>query len=544
MSHLDDLGCRWKNLEESFRDSGSQVSWRGPLEMTLDNVELTLYNAGRALTCPPPVMKTLLIHCLGGTLIFFAITNHAAQETTADQKLKQLQLEADIAKAQAEIATSRATQAQQEAARLAATFPTNKVTPLEGKTTVDAQYTFPPLLLAYSASDQMTANLASKIADAIQGRRNRSGRNRVLICQGNDSLVAQRAVYSQLNQRIGKLDTTLTAIEDEFTKTKMQIEELPNEKEAARKFVELAKNVLETTPTPAPRGSPGPPEERFFPGLVGFNEGLTAANSTLQTVIQLVSLFRTDTTITGTSITLDTDAIAAQLGNNLKRFHPSLIVEYPALMWEKDSLILRKFGQMNEKFDAISGHPLEIEMFLIVLGRREEIIEEQIKKQPSLGTPEETSKVFNLATGMAKDEHQGRTNRLNDLKRRFAALEISVGALAKGLQSADEKTGATALSTMAKAEALMNALDQSNTYSVLLKVVAGGGATRVDRNLFTGSKLRQLGGAVFVATLVDNKGTILLTNVSKGFLGYSNLKSTGGTIVNDIGTEPSAPTHR
>jgi hypothetical protein len=87
--------------------------------------------------------------------------------------------------------------------------------------------------------------------------------------------------------------------------------------------------------------------------------------------------------------------------------------------------------------------------------------------------------------------------------------------------------------------------DQPNTFSVLLKAVAGGGATRIDRNLFTGSKLRQLGGAVFITTLTDNKGTILFTDVSTGFLGYSKLQSTGGTVHNDIAVdEISAPASR
>ena len=119
-----------------------------------------------------------------------------------------------------------------------------------------------------------------------------------------------------------------------------------------------------------------------------------------------------------------------------------------------------------------------------------------------------------------------------------------VGVIDKALETVDDKTGMTPLVGIMKTEALIAALDQPNTYSVLLKAVAGGGATRIDRNLFTGSKLTQLGGAVFITTLTDNKGTILFTDVSTGFLGYSKLKSIGGTVRNDVTVdEIEAPRH-
>jgi hypothetical protein len=493
-------------------------------------------------------MKTILLYSVP-LIVAIALRQAACgapPETTPDDKLKELQAEAAIAKAQADIATARATQAAQEAAALNSKYPTTKVTPLEGKTTVDQNYSFPPLVLAYSASEQMTSNIASRISDILQTRAQNSRRpTRLLIYQANDSLLTQRAAYAQLKKRVQFLVDRLTTSDNSFKTAQSSIKGLLDPKKAAAEYVDRAKEALSLpTATPKAAATPAgtPTEDR---SLVGAIAGLTAVNSTLQSVIQLVSLFRTDTTIAGVSITIDTDALVAQLAHSLQNSSLSPIVKYPSLLLSPDSPILKKFTEMNDMHGAVAPHATEIDALIAGLNRREEIIEEQIKQQPLSGTPEENSKILNLATGMAKDDHQTRVGGLNDLKQRIVALDQAVSALDKGLQAVDEKTGTAALSAVVKTEALIAELGRSNTYSVLLKVVAGGGATRIDRNLFTGSKLRQLGGAVFITTLTDYTGEILFTNVSKGFLGYSKLASTGGTIQNDIQPiKPQVLSHR
>ena len=216
-----------------------------------------------------------------------------------------------------------------------------------------------------------------------------------------------------------------------------------------------------------------------------------------------------------------------------------------SLMVNVDSLILKKFGEMNNREGLLAARALEIDVFSRDLTLHQGIIEEQIKKQPARPAPEDTARITALAISFAQEDNQRRTATLNDLKQRGASLEQLVSGIDKALETVDEKTGMTPLASIMKTEALMTALDRPNTFSVLLKAVAGGGATRIDRNLFTGSKLRQLGGAVFITTLTDNKGTILFTDVSTGFLGYSKLQSTGGTVRNDVPVdEISVPASR
>jgi hypothetical protein len=87
---------------------------------------------------------------------------------------------------------------------------------------------------------------------------------------------------------------------------------------------------------------------------------------------------------------------------------------------------------------------------------------------------------------------------------------------------------------IAKNEALWNAMDNTDTYSVLISVAGGGGATKTSRNLFTGTHVTHLGGAILITTVTDSSGRVLFTKLSKGFLGYAKLKSMGGSINQDL----------
>ncbi len=473
-------------------------------------------------------------------LAFVDLRQTKAAEQSAEDKLKQAQAELQLEQTKLQLEQTKASIAASHAAQVSAAFPTNKVTPLEGKTTVDQQYTFPPLVLAYAASERMTSKIAAQIATIIEERRvNARARPRVVIYQAGDSILGQRAIYAQLNNRLDSIIARIDQCEKDFEAAKSEMAALSDPKKAAADYLERARSYLAAEAAAATQGL-GP---AMMAGA-GFDEGITAANSTVQSIIQLISLFRTDTTIGGVAINIDVDAIAAQLGHNLQNSSLAPVINYPSLMMNVDSAILKKFGEMNDRQGLLTTHTIEIDAFSRDLALAEGVIEDQIKKQPPRPAPDDTAKITALAISLAQEDNQRRTATLNDLKQRSTSLEQLVSGIDKGLETVDEKTGMTPLASIMKTEALMAALDQPNTYSVLLKAVAGGGATQIDRNLFTGSRLRQLGGAVFITTLTDNKGTVLFTDVSTGFLGYSKLKSMGGAVRNDVTIdEVAAPRH-
>ena len=144
-------------------------------------------------------------------------------------------------------------------------------------------------------------------------------------------------------------------------------------------------------------------------------------------------------------------------------------------------------------------HGVDIEAMIAALNTREQVIEEQIKLQNPVGNPpsDDAAKISALAITLAKERSQLRIARLTRLRQDLTAVDQIATTLDKALQTPDEKTASTPLATIVKAEALIRELSSANTFSLLLKVVTAGGATRIQENLFTGSKLRHLGGAIF-----------------------------------------------
>ena len=476
------------------------------------------------------------------TLMLPGLTSSTFAQTT-EEKVKQLQddiallklqnekrdeqLKAQQAKAAADaaVASSLATVADKRAAAFKSAFPTDKVTPLQGNITADKEYSLPPYVLSYSASEQMLSQVAAKVVQILRSR-SPSGRvsPHLLIYSASDSLLTQRAAYDQMITRIGSIDSALDKSETAFGTVRKAIQALPQAKDAASNYIEKAKAS----------------ESKFVPaalaGLQSLNEGVTAVNSTVQTIIQLISLFRTDTTITGLSITLDVDALSAQIGHLLQSSELSPVVEYPSLLVSSGSPILAAVGGMEQKQAVVSPHANDIDSLLAALATREQVVEDQIKLQAKPSTPptDQEQRILALATKMAKDDYQTTTSLLADVRQRITSFDQSASALDKALQSIDEKTSTTPLAGLVKTETILLELRNPNTYSLLLKPVLSGGATKIDKNFFTGSKISQLGGAIFVATLTDSTGKILFTNVSKGFLGYSRLMTTGGGIQQDL----------
>lgn len=477
-------------------------------------------------------------------LLLFAGAANAFGQETAAERLARLQSESALAKAEAEIAASRAAIAKSHAEAVTATFPTDKITPLEGNATVK-DYSFPPQLLAYSASEQMTSSLAAEVCAAI--RRASAGGCKgatVLVYQASENFTAQRAAYKQLLIRSQKIGGNFVRLDADLKQITDAVRDLAPPPEAAAEFIAKARDELQG---PQPMATP-PAIEKSSDGaattglkalgpLSAAGDTLTAVNSTLQTVLQLIALFRTNTDIIGTTVKLDPDALLAQYAHALQSSGTGLRVAYPTLLTGNDSTILESFNSMAEKQSFMSGRLAQIDLGIASLETRQKVVEEQIKLQLPLGpNPSEAiAKQQALALKLAYQVyHAFAVVLLPDLKQQISGVVQMAVTLDKNLQTPDEKTGISPLGNMIRLERAIHLLEQRNTYCLLVKVVDGGGATKTTKNLFTGTKITHLGGAVFISTLINNSGGVLYTNVSKGFLGYSKLASTGGLVQQDL----------
>ena len=470
-----------------------------------------------------------------------------AQEPTAtpDAQLRQLQAEYEREKLKADIATQRATQAAQQAAALKSAFPTTAVDNKLGTTDVSSTYDFPPQLLAYGAAEELVSDLTAEILPILQENHRRSSRPiQVLICQASASPNELRGVYRQVSAKINTIITMIGDSQSELPEVNGDIAADPPEV-AAQRFVEQARGGL----IPTPR----------FRSIIA---GVTAVTSVVQSVVQLISLFQSETKIVGTTVTLNSDAIAAQFGYSFRRMDPRIGINYPFLLPSSSSGLVQQLTNLANKQQESWKTTSDIGKALSSLQGRQAIIEQRIHSAldptptpttspPSTTSPaptpsdtaakpkEEESKknenpILKTALALASANLQGYTGRLNAIKERLAALDTTANAIDTALQGVDGKSGASALSVIAKNEAQWNAMDNTDTYSVLISVAGGGGATKTSRNLFTGTHVTHLGGAILITTVTDSSGKVLFTKLSKGFLGYAKLKSLGGSINQDL----------
>src|SRR6266404_2250816 len=115
---------------------------------------------------------------------------------------------------QAAIAQAQASIAQANRSAITATYPTNLVTPLEGKTTVDVNYKFPPQVLTYTASDKMITGIVEAMLPFL------AHAQRVVVFSAADINVDQRANTEIIIRSIGDKTTSFNALNKRYTEFK------------------------------------------------------------------------------------------------------------------------------------------------------------------------------------------------------------------------------------------------------------------------------------------------------------------------------------
>lgn len=463
-----------------------------------------------------------------------------AQSNVAAAQATLAQAKADAAQAgmketvanQALIATSQATIAQQNRNAVNAAFPTNLVTPLNGSITVDSAHTFPPKLLTYAASDRMASEIIDGIVPILKANMS------VAIYAESDLSLDLQATYKTVDASLNN-DKQLLSTQSQIVQNYAPVlNDFKATAAQAAKYIQKAK-ANEATEAIFSEKTNG-----FLAGMSGADTALASATSTLQAAIQLISLFRTDTSIVGVATDTDVEALESQLCFHLlfsdgKKRSPALVVSTPAALIVGDSQLLKDVRDLNQALLDASKVSDQIKKSSSDLAADETKVEGEIKKQvDKMNLPQkEATALTQDAQSIAKKEAAQITQELANLTKNITDLVNVSTALANAIQTPDPKTGVVPLANLAKTEALLTGITNS-TYSLIVKPVAAGGATRTDRNLITGAKLTQLGGAIFIVTLVRNSShQIVYSNTSKGFVGFTKLANTTTSHVQDIKSE-------
>lgn len=204
---------------------------------------------------------------------------------------------------------------------------------------------------------------------------------------------------------------------------------------------------------------------------------LAGATAVTRGVIDLLSLFRTDTTITGRELVVDDLTFAAQVASHLKKSK----LYIPAL-------VALEIGALT-----MADHPI-----VGLLGRLEKLQIKKVEARDAVGD-------------------------LPELERTHALLaevyETLLGKASTGV--VEPAIPDDRFSTLARGASLATILERSNAGLLFLRVVRVVGTTRVEHRLLWRDKLSHSGGAIASFFVVGRDGSVLLANTVYKRIGFS-----------------------
>jgi hypothetical protein len=471
-------------------------------------------------------------------------------ESEKVKQLEELKKEAELRKAIAEA----------RKAELEARFPKSDIETLKGETKLVGEKRVEEQLAGHIS----VADAANRIAAAIKNKY-KDKINIVIYNQGDIQLLL---IYSAATKRVDAYTGRYTSI-------------------AAAELAALNANPMWTVPT-APCDDRALASPGAGVGGAGFVNPLGIATSFLGSFAEILSFFRTDVSITGSTFDVGEPVIVTEVfralrskygDNNVSLYYPSEIP--PGFDPRRDSPMLTSIEALfNAKAEAdaraaqIAGRvadKTEQRKTLVLCQRFAG--EAQAKLQTLINTQQKA--VDDVNTEIAK-EPGGRATKpqatklaaehkkLDDFKSRFdpqiatleankrahnndiarldreiaalqaaaqplPALNAQADLLVKDLIKVDEKTGLNPLTAFIRAEMIQYFMKEYNAYWLKLRVVIAGGNTKVKTNLFVdvfngGNRVFYSGASIVEYHLYNQSGESLLSDTTNSYVDYQKAK--------------------
>lgn len=335
-----------------------------------------------------------------------------------------------------------------------------KVTPLEGKTTVDDKMVFEPERLSYQSADRLAVGIAAAVKAAVM--------DKIVVIVG----------------------TTFLADLANLQAAKVVLEQLQRDYVAIEELARVIAERQGTTVTPPTATVPGP---RVEAKAVGFETIVTGVSMALG----LVSLFRENVEYRGIQTVVNPLAFELSLAAKVKAagakqvFVPDLVA-LPSPQSGDNSLQaqMRIVQEAKAKVWKVTG-PLITE-----LGRLDEELDRAARGK-------EQNLVDDLSRKLAAMRHTTDpvTDPLGRVDQQLADLQAAWG-------KTDEATGLTMLARWLRAEGIQ----ALNPVFLHAQVVASGGYNRTScsllRTIFVGDGMSFMGGATIRWALLEKDGAV------------------------------------
>ncbi len=235
---------------------------------------------------------------------------------------------------------------------------------------------------------------------------------------------------------------------------------------------------------------------------------LIPAVSLLGGIADLLALFRTNETLTGSSFDADEMALVNSLSMSLR----TLDAKNMGLVWSSSiGFGVGTSGNLDnsdlvKRMTAINGVKASIAAEIQKMTDAEEAKTSKAKPKPG----EKPEQKADSPSAVFKKRFDG----LNDL---FAGL---VGAI----RNTDAKSGQIPLVMLLSAEKVGQMIDGGTAAPLAIKVVAMGGNNMTTQNIFFGDHLYQSGGAIVAYQVFNKGGDIVWNNNIPSSTGYVEFK--------------------
>jgi hypothetical protein len=433
--------------------------------------------------------------------------------------------------------------------------PSASVTPLEGKTTVSDKVNIEANIMAYNVMSDIAFEASKHIRNKIPGAQAIAIYNQKEVRDWRFYQAMFPAFEAELNRLIKEYDRILKESVDEAT----------------------ARSEMEKTPLGAEVLTLGP-----------IREGLLAGSSVVRSVIDLMSLFRTNTEIAGVEVTPDEGALVSEMLRGLKAAYndritiyvpaiipPHVLPKSPTLKLVRDAYdrraasagAIRTFERVTaaiaETKDKSKALEAEVTKMADAIKKNQEAIAKNsqeiavLERKLRRARSESQRRPLREAITALNNKNEGlktENKKLTNEKAIKAIQKAQLDALVKTMEELvasakdrvphlktlneqfdkfigdfvklDAGTGVNALALFVKAENLDAAL-KGESYWLAIRGVKAGGNNRTRRNLiryFSGSKLDHSGGFIIEYSLYSREGAVIQSDKFAKYGGYMEPK--------------------
>lgn len=329
------------------------------------------------------------------------------------------------------------------------------------------------------------------------------------------------------------------------------------------------------------------PEGEFLPQALAVPAAISSAfgagTNLLKSFIDVAALFRTDTKITGNSVTVDEAALVAEVFRALKNKYTErnqrISLYYPEVFPPRLNLPNTpanrlKYNRTVMTIGTLFLAKIEADRVVAALGEEKEGIlatpkvKGGLERLAKLGADLASVKALTFQRGKLEQAHDAETDPVirERIKKEIAEVSTALGKLNtqqwleaqiayEKSQIAGEKarldvidqdvkdltqlnkrfqsfvdefvkvdaSGVNALALFVKAEDIENVMRESNSYWLEIKSVSAGGNNRVRKNLIrnlTGAKVDHSGGIIVEYALYNREGGVVYSDKFSYYKGY------------------------